>query len=146
MYPRDETLIHLLTGAAAVQLGIAVLNLFLIRLLGWKKDLESMPLLLREVFRVHAWFISITLALFGIWTWRFVEVMAYGGDPVASWIAGGIGIFWAIRTVLQVTYYSRSHWRGRTGRTIVHFALLMIYGALALVYGMAAYQSGGGMP
>ena len=138
--------IPILYAAALIQLGIAVLNLFLVRLLGWQRDLESMPLLVREVFRVHAWFISITLALFGIWTWRFVEELANGDNLVARWLAAGIGLFWAIRTVLQVTYYSRSHWRGQTGRTIIHFALLMIYGALALVYGMAAYQSGGGMP
>ena len=46
--------------AAALQLAIALLNLFLARLLNWKEEMARMPLLLREVFQVHAWFISIT--------------------------------------------------------------------------------------
>jgi hypothetical protein len=51
--------------AAAAQPGIARLNLFLVRLLGWKENLDRLPLLIREVFHVHAWFISVTLAAFG---------------------------------------------------------------------------------
>ena len=38
--------------AAAVQLGVAVLNLFLIRIMNWEPDLARAPLLIREVFRI----------------------------------------------------------------------------------------------
>ena len=103
----------LLQLAAAMQLGIALLNLFLVRLLKWKEDLARMPLLLREVFQVHAWFISITLGIFGVMTLRFAGELAGGTNPVCQWLAAGIGSFWAIRTVLQLTYYSSSHWRGQ---------------------------------
>ena len=54
----------LLQIAAALQVAIAVLNLFLVRLFNWRAELSRMPLLLREVFQVHAWFISITLTIF----------------------------------------------------------------------------------
>ena len=93
-----------------------------------------MQLLVREVFRVHAWFISITLAIFGVMTWRFSHEMANGTNPVCQWLAGGIGSFWAVRTVLQVFYYSSSHWRGQLGRTLIHIALLFLYGGFAAVY------------
>ena len=43
----------LLAGGAA-QILIAVLNLFLVRIMGWRPDLDRMPLLIREVFQVHA--------------------------------------------------------------------------------------------
>ena len=124
---------------AAMQLGIAVLNLFLIRLLKLQEDLARMQLLVREVFRVHAWFISITLAIFGVMTWRFVDEMAGGTNPVCRWLAGGIGSFWAVRTALQVFYYSSTHWRGQLGRTLVHIALLFLYGGLAAVYLWTAF-------
>jgi len=58
--------------------------------------------------------------------------MAGGGNPACRWLAGCIGSFWAIRTVLQVGYYSSSHWRGNLGRTIAHAALLLIYGPHSL--------------
>jgi hypothetical protein len=132
------TLSFLLAGAALLQMAIAALNLFLVRLLKWKAELARMPLLLREVFQVHAWFISVTLAIFAILTWRFGPEMATGGDVVCRWLAGCIGGFWAIRTVLQVSYYSSSHWRGQPGRTVAHVALLVIYGGFACVYLWAA--------
>lgn len=124
-------------GAALAQLGIAVLNLFLVRLLKWEEEVKRMPLLLREVFYVHAWFISITLGVFAVLSWRFAGEMA-GGNEVCRWLAGGIGIFWAIRTVLQMTWYSSSHWRGQIGRTAVHVILLLLYGGFSTTYLCAA--------
>ena len=130
-----------LLAAAGLQLAVSVLNLFLVPLFKWKPDLQRMPLLLREVFQVHAWFISVTLGIFAIMTWRFAPEMAAGHDTVCRWLAACIATFWAIRTVLQVTYYSNSHWRGQPDRTIAHVALLLIYGGFAFVYFWAAFGS-----
>lgn len=123
---------------AAAQLAVAVVNLFLVRLLGWRSELERMPLLVREVFVVHAWFISVTLAIFGAITMRFAPEFAAASHEVFRWLAAGIGAFWALRTLLQVTYYSSSHWKGRMDRTIIHLLLLGTYGGLAVTYITAA--------
>ena len=139
-------LIRFLQIAAAAQFAIALLNLFLVRLLGWKRDLERVPLLLREVFHVHAWFISITLTIFAVLTWRFAAEFAGGAVPVCRWLAAGIAMFWAIRTVLQMTYYSGSHWRGRPGRTAIHIGLLLLYGSFAAVYFWTACRGEGSGP
>jgi hypothetical protein len=132
------TLREFLLLAAALQLGIAVLNLFLVPLLKWQTEIARMPLLVREVFHVHAWFISLTLAIFATLTFRFSSEMALGHNPIAGWLAGAVGIFWAIRTVLQVVWYSSSHWRGQLDRTLIHIALLIVYGGFAVVYLVAA--------
>jgi hypothetical protein len=114
------------------------LNLFLVPLLKWQPELARMPLLLLEVFHVHAWFISITLTIFATLTFRFTSEMALGTNLVAVWLAGAMGIFWGIRTILQVTWYSSAHWRGQTTRTLIHIALLITYGGFAVVYLAAA--------
>lgn len=124
---------------AAGQLGIAMVNLFIVRLLDWRAELDRMPLLLREVFTVHAWFITVTLVIFGAVTLRFAPEFAAASHEVFRWLAAGIGGFWALRTVLQITYYSSSHWRGRTGRTIIHIILLALYGGFAAAYLSAAF-------
>ena len=124
----------LLVVAALGQFTIAILNLFLERLLRWKEDIARMPLLIREVFQVHSWFISATLAIFAVLTLRFAPQMASGADALASWLAASIGMFWAVRAVMQVTYYSSSHWRGRMDRTIIHIILLLAYGGMAAAY------------
>jgi hypothetical protein len=124
--------------AALTQIGVAILNLSLIRIMKWKPDLERMPLLVREVFRIHCYFISITLAIFGIITWRFASDFATAAHPIAIWLAIGMGVFWLIRSAMQWLYYSPSHWRGDTLRTVIHFTLFFGYAALASVYLAAA--------
>lgn len=125
--------------AAVAQLSVALLNLALIRIMKWKPDLERMPLLIREVFRVHCYFISITLAIFGVITWRFAPEIAAATPGLAVWLAVGIGAFWFIRSAMQWLHYSPSHWRGNPGRTVIHFLLFFGYGALAAVYLAAAF-------
>ena len=127
--------------AAALQLGIAMLNLFLVPLLRWQVEISRMPLLLREVFQVHAWFISVTLTLFAVLTWRFANDIAGPGSPIGHWLSAGIGMFWALRTVLQITYYSSSHWRGQPARTAIHILLLLLYCGFAAAYLWAAFNA-----
>jgi hypothetical protein len=128
-----------LRAAALGQIGVALLNLFLIRIMKWTPDLERMPLLIREVFRIHCIFISITLAIFGVLTWRFAAEIATQTNPLGTWLAAGIGIFWMVRSIMQWSHYSPSHWRGEATRTLIHFLLFFGYGALAAVYLAAAF-------
>ena len=128
-----------LVAAAVLQCGIAMLNLFLVPLLKFQPELVRAPLLLREIFHVHAWFISLTLSIFATLTFRFAREIAFGSNELGRWLAAAIGIFWGVRTVLQVAYYSSSHWRGRLDRTLVHVALLLLYGGFAAVYLWAAF-------
>jgi hypothetical protein len=76
--------------------------------------------------------------IFGAMTLRFASSMAVGDDPVCRWLCGGIGLFWAIRWVIQFAYYSSSHWRGILSRTAIHVAFLGIYGSLSATYLAAA--------
>jgi len=129
----------LLRTAALVQLAVAILNLWLVQIMKWKPDLERMPLLIREVFYIHCLFISITLAIFAILTWHFAGDIALAANPLSVWLAVAIGLFWLIRSLLQWSHYSPSHWRGDGLRTAIHFLLFFGYGALATVYFAAAF-------
>jgi hypothetical protein len=90
-----------LRAAAIAQLAVAILNLFLIRIMKWKLDLDRAPLLMREVFRIHVIFISISLAIFAALTWRFADQIAAAANPLAIWMATAIGLFWFIRSIMQ---------------------------------------------
>ena len=129
----------LLRGAALAQFAVAILNLFLIRIMKWQPDLERAPLLIREVFRIHVFFISITLAIFAALSWRFASEIAVASSSIYVWLAAGIGIFWAVRSLMQWTHYSTSHWRGDLTRTVIHWMLFFGYGAMALTYFAAAF-------
>ncbi len=133
-----EHLELLLRAAALAQVGVAVLNLALIRIMNWEPDLARAPLLIREVFHIHVHFISITLAIFGVLTWRFAGEIAAAANPIAVWLAIAIALFWGIRSAMQWLHYSTEHWRGNPARTAIHWALFVGYGALAAVYSFAA--------
>lgn len=139
MEMKIEPLLELgLRVAAITQLAVAVLNLSLIRIMNWKPDLARAPLLIREVFQIHVHFISITLAIFGVLTWRFAHDLATAANPLGVWLALGIAIFWAARSAMQWLHYSPEHWGGNAGRTAIHWALFVGYGALAATYAVAA--------
>ena len=129
--------------AAAAQLAVAVLNLFLVRIMKWEESVARMPQLVREVFHVHAWFITITLAIFGVVTIRFAGELAAGTNDLGRWLAAGIGIFWLIRWLMQFFYYDSSHWKGKRAETAVHIALILTYGFFAGVYLLAAFGNEG---
>src|SRR3712207_4627215 len=118
--------------AAVAQFAIALINLSLERLMNWRADLERMPLLIREVFRVHVTFITITVAIFALLTWRFAHEMAMRSEAAVVWLAALIGGFWAVRSVMQWTHYSSVHWRGQRVRTALHALLFLGYGALGV--------------
>ena len=132
-----------LRTAALAQFAVAILNLFLIRIMKWKPDLDRAPLLIREVFRIHVVFISITLSIFAVLAWRFAHEIASATTPLATWLAGAIGFFWLVRSAMQWTHYSASHWRGNIGRKLIHWTLFLGYGAMAVVYLAAAFWRNG---
>ena len=133
-----STLEWLLRLSALAQLGVAAINFSTARILGWHEPLGRMPLLLRQVFWVHAWFVSVVLAIFAVRTWRFAPEMAAGSDAACAWLAAGVGLVWGLRTIVQVAYYSPSHWRGQTGRTVIHVVLFVVYGGMSVSYLVAA--------
>ena len=124
---------------AAMQLFIATLNFFLPRLLNWHAAIDAMPLLVREVFQVHAFFISVTCAIFGVLTWRFAAELAHPPHEMMRWFAACVGTFWGIRSVMQWTHYSSTHWRGLADKTLAHALLFCAYSGFATIYFWAAF-------
>ena len=134
------TLILCLKVAAFGQIIIAVLGLFIARMLDWKEAISNMPLLVREVFQIHGWFISLTLLIFGTLTWRFALDLAGGTHEFLRWFAAGVGIFWGMRCMMQWTHYSSVHWRGIADRTAIHWILFLSYAAFTVTYLKAALE------
>ena len=143
LFASNSTLELALRAAALAQFAVAILNLFLIRIMKWKPDLDRAPLLIREVFRIHVFFLSITLSIFAALTWRFAHEIASAASPLAIWLAVAIGLFWVVRSAMQWLHYSASHWRGDTLRTVIHWTLFLGYGAMATVYFAAVFWRNG---
>src|SRR5437763_16686831 len=101
LLPNHISLDLLLRAAALAQFTVAFLNLFLIRIMKWKPDLDRAPLLIREVFRIDVVFISITLSIFFALLWQFAHEIARAARPLAIWLACVFGSVALVRSVLQ---------------------------------------------
>lgn len=130
----------LLRLAAAGQLFIAILGPMIPRLLDWREPIARMPLLVREVFHVHTFFIGLTCAIFGTLTWVFAADIATAAHPMLRWFAFSLGLFWGIRCVMQWAFYSTSHWRGLLPQTVAHWTLFLGYGGFTAAYLLAAFR------
>src|SRR5438045_9713141 len=119
-----------LRAAAIAQFAVAILNLFLVRIMKWKPDLDRAPLLIREVFHIHVIFISITLSIFAVLTWRFVHEIASAANPLAIWLTTVIGTFWIARSVMHWIHYSSNRWRRKRARTLHHYTQFLCYCAM----------------
>src|SRR5437762_2422824 len=122
----------LLRVAALAQLAIAILNLFLIRIMKWKPDLDRAPLLIHEVFRIHVVFISFTLSIFAALTWRFAREARAAGGRWAIWPAVAFVFFWFVRSIMKWLNCSTNLWRGIFLRTLIHWALFLGYAKRAI--------------
>ena len=129
-----ELHIYLLRFVAVGQIALVPLNVVLPRLLNWKPDLDRMSLLVREIFQIHAVFITLTVAIWGVLTWKFAERWVTNPDELSSWVCCALALFWGLRCVMQWTHYSASHWRGQPGRTLIHWLLFVGYLFWAVVY------------
>lgn len=129
-----ELHIYLLRFVAVGQIALVPLNVVLPRLLNWKPDLDRMSLLVREIFQIHAMFITLTVGIWGVLTWKFAERWVTAPDELSSWVCFALALFWGLRCVMQWTHYSASHWRGQPGRTLIHWLLFVGYLFWAVVY------------
>lgn len=123
---------------AVAQVAIALLNFAMPRILKWEADIARMSLLVRDVFKIHAWFISLTLVIWGVLTWRFAHEMAHAPTELSRWLCWAIAVFWGVRCALQWLHYDSSHWRGIPSRTVMHWVFFVGYGLWTVVYAMAA--------
>lgn len=126
----------LLAGIA--HFGILIASATAPKALAWKKTLQPLPLLLRQMFWVYGAFIVLMIVSFGSITLVHRETLAQGGS-LARWVCGIIAVFWFVRLMVQFFVFDAkpflTHWVYRVG----YHGLTVVFLFLALVYGWAAF-------
>ena len=116
--------------------GLVVMNLFVPRHLKWREDLEHVSLVNRQIFKVHAIFLVLILAMFAV-------LLLSSGDALlqpsrlSRLVLGGLTIFWGARMLAQWFYYSPATWRGNPLRTAVHYGFSVAWIYVTAVFGLA---------
>jgi alginate O-acetyltransferase complex protein AlgI len=98
--------------------------------LGWKEDLQKLSSFNRKLMWVHGGFAVLTIIAFGTLTLALHAEMLRG-DRAALGLALFIGIYWALRIVVDFTYYDHSDWPRGRGFVLGHILLTSLFAFLA---------------
>jgi hypothetical protein len=106
---------------------LALVHAIFPKYFNWKKELESLSLVNRQMMTIHTFFIALTVFLMGLLCLRSSKELLE--TNLGKKILLGLGIFWTIRLFIQFFGYSSALWKGKKLETIIHiiFSLLWLY-------------------
>lgn len=103
----------------------------------WSEELKSLSLINRQMFKVHTFFIALTVFLMGL-------LCVTGGDDLINTRLGkmiclGLGVFWLIRLCFQLFVYSPQLWKGKRFETVVHIVFTMFWAYMSGIFIWVAF-------
>lgn len=110
-----------------IMIALAFVHVGFPRYFQWKKELEGLQLINKQVMEVHTFFVAFVVFLMGALNVVVTpeEVTSSLGEKL--WL--GMTLFWGTRLAIQFFWYSPKLWKGRVFETTVHgvFCLLWSY-------------------
>lgn len=110
-----------------ILLALALLHIIFPRYFNWVTDLRNISLINRQMMYVHTFFIALTLGLMSLLCLSSAHELIT--TKLGNRILFGIGIFWAVRLMVQFFGYSSELWKGKRMESVVHvvFSILWVY-------------------
>jgi hypothetical protein len=118
---------------------LAFAHLFFPKRFGWKTDLAKLTLLNRQVFLVHAFFISLVLVLFGLLSLAYTGTILQP-SPLARIVLAGLVMFWVARLFIQFFVYDARLWQGNHFNTTMHVFFSLMWTYYVAVYATALWR------
>lgn len=103
----------------------------------WKKELQHLSLINRQMMQVHTLFIAITVLFMGLLCITSSHELVT--TVLGKRISLGLTIFWGIRLGVQFFGYSVDLWKGKTFETTIHVIFSILWGYFTAVFFMAWY-------
>lgn len=125
--------------AGLFQLILSAAHFWFEHRLGWRREMEKVSLLTRQIFFVHAGFLMLVLAGFGGLSLLHADALLTG-SPLSRFVLGGLAIFWAVRWYCQFFVYRSELWRGNALYTTAHVLFALLWTFLAAVYTTAFFK------
>lgn len=123
-----------LHAAGALMVLVSSANLFAPKKFNYAPHLKALPPVMRQVFVVQNCFMMAILSGFAGLCFFFADELA-SGLGMGRAICGFLALFWAVRTLLQFTYYDRETRRANRGFDVL-FIVADSY--LAIAFALAA--------
>ncbi len=101
--------------------------------LGWKQDLARISEFNRKLMWTYGGFTVLTIVAFGVMTLALHAEMLRG-DRAALALAAFIGVYWAVRVLVDFFYFGHSGWPRGALFVAGHALLTGLFVALAATY------------
>lgn len=118
--------LHLkITGALLIAL--SMIHIPFPKYFQWRKELETLSLINRQMMYIHTFFIGLVVFLMGILCLTSSQELL--NTSLGNKLSLGLGIFWGVRLFSQFFGYSPKLWQGKRFETYMHilFSALWVY-------------------
>lgn len=104
---------------------LALIHIGFSKYFNWKKELEPLSLINRQMMKIHTFFLALTIFLMGL------LCLTSGSDlqetNLGKQISYGLAIFWFLRLLVQFFGYSKELWKGKKLETFIHFIFTILW-------------------
>jgi hypothetical protein len=123
-----------LSGALLILLGLAHGGFD--RYLDWRRDIQKLTAINRQIFVVHWFYIALALFLMGLFFCAFAGQLL-APEPLTRGIFLATTLVWAIRLLLQYFTFRGDSWRNNSFHRKIHYLLTVIWIYLLAVNSLA---------
>jgi hypothetical protein len=134
-----DTLIRV---GGVLHLGILIASALVPGALEWKKELQQLRPLSRQLIWVHGAFIVLTIIGFGVISLIAPAELA-SGTTLARAVSAFVAVFWLARLGVQFFVFDATPMLTRPHLKIGYHALTVVFFVLVVIYGFAAFAPRG---
>ena len=125
-----------------LHLGILIASALVPGALEWKRELEKLRPLSRQLIWVHGAFIVLVIIAFGVISLALPGELA-SRTPLARAVCAFIAFFWLARLGVQFFVFDATPFLTRPHLKIGYHALTVVFFVLVVIYGYAAFAPRG---
>jgi hypothetical protein len=139
----DTLLVHLRI-VGVVMAALVPVNVIVPIRFRWREEMAQLSLVNRQIVQAHAVFLVLTLALFSALLLTSAAALLQP-TSLSRAVLIGLTLFWALRMLMQLCFYSTAIWRGHRFNTVMHyiFSATWVYVAGVFTAALLANLAGG---
>lgn len=111
---------------------LALIHIIFPKYFNWKKELNYLSLINKQIMQVHTFFIALIVLLMGILC--VTSTAEITTTSLGKKISFGFGVFWSCRLLIQFFGYSPKLWKGKTFETCIHIVFSILWSYLSYTF------------
>jgi hypothetical protein len=131
------SLVTLIRIGGVMHFGILIASALTPQVLDWKRELQKLNPLTRQLVWVHGIFIVLTIIALGTIATTNAPQLALGG-MLARFVCGFVALFWLARLSLQFALFDPREYLTSATLKLGYHSLTFVFAYLAVIFGIAA--------